>query len=169
MDVLEKADERTLAEMKEWLFKENIRIAEERERLDKERKDFEDEKRSAMMKLEQKQSVQEIKKRRIDMEQQLVARKLAMLEDEYIRLSKEKQKFEQEKMTYEKIRKFSRPVSHVTYIGTDFLFQGVDNEIALKKRYRDLLKIFHPDNLNGDTAVIQNINKEYDFLKKMYG
>ena len=47
-------------------------------------------------------------------------------------------------------------------------FKGVDNELALKKRYRDLTKIFHPDNLNGDTDTLKHINKEYNALKQIY-
>jgi hypothetical protein len=81
-----------------------------------------------------------------------------------------KKNIEEEKETFEKIKKFRRPAQNtVTYVGTDFLFKGVDDDKSLKKRYRDLLKIFHPDNLSGDTSVIQNINKEYEALKKIYG
>ena len=45
------------------------------------------------------------------------------------------------------------------------LFAGVTNPLALKKRYRDLLKIFHPDNLCGDTNMVTIINKQYEKLK----
>ena len=33
----------------------------------------------------------------------------------------------------------------------DKFFRGVDSELALRKRYKELLKIFHPDNKCGDT------------------
>ena len=42
------------------------------------------------------------------------------------------------------------------------------NELALKKRYKDLIKIYHPDNLDGDTGTIQEINREYERLKKVF-
>lgn len=48
-------------------------------------------------------------------------------------------------------------------------FAGVKDAEALKKRYRDLLKIYHPDNQNGDTSTVQQIQKEYDFIKSKYG
>lgn len=48
----------------------------------------------------------------------------------------------------------------------DILFKGVRSEAALKKRYRELMKIFHPDNQDGDDSVIHAINIEYDRLKK---
>ena len=44
-------------------------------------------------------------------------------------------------------------------------FAGVSSELALKKRYKDLIKIYHPDNISGDTNTIQEINREYDELK----
>lgn len=43
-------------------------------------------------------------------------------------------------------------------------FTGVDNAESLKKRYYDLLKIYHPDNQNGDMVVSQKIQEEYEFL-----
>ncbi|MDE6737819.1 MAG: J domain-containing protein, partial [Lachnospiraceae bacterium] len=47
-------------------------------------------------------------------------------------------------------------------------FQGVSNPLSLKKRYKDLIKIFHPDNLSGDKEMIQRINREYESLKSSY-
>ena len=41
------------------------------------------------------------------------------------------------------------------------LFRSVNNSLGLRKRYRDLVKIFHPDNLFGDEELSQMINKEY--------
>lgn len=32
----------------------------------------------------------------------------------------------------------------------------------LRKRYRHLLKQYHPDNLNGSNAMTKEINTEYD-------
>lgn len=41
-------------------------------------------------------------------------------------------------------------------------FAGVSGLDELKKRYRDLLKIYHPDNFAGDTSITQQIQAEYD-------
>ena len=38
----------------------------------------------------------------------------------------------------------------------------------LKKRYKDLLKIYHPDNASGDVQTIQEIHREYDILMEKY-
>lgn len=37
----------------------------------------------------------------------------------------------------------------------------------LKKRYKDLIKIYHPDNVAGDTRTVQEINKEYEKMKQL--
>lgn len=47
-------------------------------------------------------------------------------------------------------------------------FKGVSDSEGLKKRYRDLLKIYHPDNSAGDTSITQQIQKEYDKLISEY-
>ena len=35
---------------------------------------------------------------------------------------------------------------------------------ALRKQYKELLKKYHPDNINGSTEATQEINAEYDRL-----
>lgn len=51
--------------------------------------------------------------------------------------------------------------------GTSY-FAGVNDKKSLKKRYHDLLKIYHPDNQNGDSSVSKQIQEEYDSLSKKY-
>ena len=46
----------------------------------------------------------------------------------------------------------------------DVLFRGADNILLLKKRYKDLMKMFHPDCLGGDTEMVKALNKTYDKL-----
>ena len=43
-------------------------------------------------------------------------------------------------------------------------FAGVKTVEELRKRYRELLKKYHPDNENGSVEVTQEINVEYDAL-----
>ncbi len=152
-------------EQKEWLFKENMRLADERAKLEEERRAFEKYKSEETMKLDHRRAIDSIESRRVEMEKNLLEKKIALLEKEYIRLANDKEAFELLKKRHRTV------VNHnVTYNfnGVDVMFAGVDSEFALKKRYRDLLKIFHPDNLDGDTAVIQDINTAYNNLKKKY-
>jgi len=41
-------------------------------------------------------------------------------------------------------------------------FAGVTNIEELRKKYRELLKKYHPDNMNGNTVLTQEIIAEYD-------
>ena len=43
-------------------------------------------------------------------------------------------------------------------------FAGVKTVEELRKKYRELLKKFHPDNANGSVEITQQINAEYDAL-----
>lgn len=47
-------------------------------------------------------------------------------------------------------------------------FNGVTDKASLKKRYHELLKIYHPDNQNGDTETVQRIQKEYEYLEHTF-
>ena len=47
-------------------------------------------------------------------------------------------------------------------------FRGVDNDMELRKRYKELLKIFHPDNKCGDTKTFLLIQTEYESLRRKY-
>ena len=94
-----------------------------------------------------------------------------VLEHEFSLFTKEKEEFEKEKrrqeykekLEYE--RNFFRKNDR---INAGMYFLGVHDELSLKKRYRDLLKLFHPDSMNGDLDAMQAINKEYNELKKKY-
>lgn len=43
-------------------------------------------------------------------------------------------------------------------------FAGVKTVEELRKRYRELLKKYHPDSKDGSTEVTQKINAEYDLV-----
>ena len=167
---LQSAQEKDLSDIKEWFFAENIRLSEERDKLEEDRRAFEREKNAAMDELNGKIIKTELQFRQLEERNKLVTEQLEYIQQEYKRIEADRKNVEEERETFEKIKKFRRPAQNtVTYVGTDLLFKGVKDENSLKKRYRDLLKIFHPDNLSGDTTIIQNINKEYEPLKKIYG
>lgn len=50
----------------------------------------------------------------------------------------------------------------------DGYFKGVSNSSELKKRYKDLMKIYHPDNTAGDADVMRRIKAEYEELVVFY-
>ena len=73
-----------------------------------------------------------------------------------------------EKLTRSDIEKIQAEIDDRKIIEGEMFFIGVNNESTLKRRYRDLLKIYHPDNVGGDTNTIQEINREYDHLKQRF-
>ena len=97
-------------------------------------------------------------------------KKMDILKNGFMQLDAERKQFEKEKMNFD-----ARKHAHETYrrqeMGMDtakLLFQGVKSQLALKKRYRDLLKMSHPDNIAGDHEMVLLINTAYEELKKEY-
>lgn len=121
---------------------------------------------------EQLQREKKTERDRMSREKDLFDMKWKVLETETQKLADDKKKFEREKAFYAKVLKFNEENGDTNDTeqirGAQIFFIGVGNEKSLKKRYKDLLKIYHPDNLDGDTGTIQEINREYDELcKKM--
>ena len=87
-------------------------------------------------------------------------------------MCKEREEFETKKEKYRERYAASGSSSgcalNVSSYRSSVFFNGVDNVLALKKRYRDLLKIFHPDNMDGDNETVQAINREYAILKEQF-
>lgn len=161
---IDKAEEKDFSEIKLWFFKENVRISQAKQELEEERRAFEREKKKVFWELKRKKAEEELASERLKRDLDLFDKKVEVLNRELRQLANERQKFEREKAIFQENR-----VQKQTQVLTPKLFfKGVDNELALKKRYRDLTKIFHPDNLNGDTDTLKHINKEYNALKKIY-
>lgn len=45
-------------------------------------------------------------------------------------------------------------------------FAGCRDLASVEKKYRSLVKIYHPDNQDGDTAALQEINRQYAEVKR---
>lgn len=138
-------------------------------------KKFEREKKEFLRKKEKEkkefQRQKEMEMRRISQEDQLFRMKWKLLEEEVQKLACEKQRMERQRSFYERVSDFERKgyegikTPSLRAVRGEMFFAGVTSELALKKRYRDLIKIYHPDNVSGDTGTIQEINREYDNLK----
>lgn len=162
-------------EIKHWFFLENVRIQQEKLELEEEKKilekklsDFDKEKREfeAALKVQQNQLVKE---------KQLFEKQWSIIERELKRMAADRDKLEyQKKEIKTELDRLDMKKREVNYcqtlkISPGSFFAGVNSAISLKKRYRELLKIFHPDNKTGDLATIHCINTEYLKLKKEYG
>lgn len=47
-------------------------------------------------------------------------------------------------------------------------FRGINSSEGLKKRYKELMKMYHPDNQYGDNDVCLIVQREYEYLMKRY-
>lgn len=106
--------------------------------------------------------------RRLKEERYFVEQKMAFLKDGFKKLEEERQKFEQEKMHYTSRNEPSYELSTGDSSAVELLFRSaMSNPLALRKRYRDLVKIFHPDNLFGDEELLRMINEEFSKCKRL--
>ncbi len=144
---MESLSEEELRQFKHWLFKENIRINAERKEIKK-------------------------IKERLKRDNLWFDKKLEILQDGFRKLDMDRQKLEKEKMRFQLEREYyeedclTGAVNHGTV--THQLFCGVKNQLTLKKRYKDLIKIYHPDNIAGNHDMVVLINKEYEQLKNEF-
>ncbi len=154
-----------------WNFGETLdedinwqKLMEERRRFEEERREFEQEKKAFSIH-------KSMEDRRIESERHLFEMKWKILEDEVKKLASERERVEKQRDFYKRVSSFDQTetVERSRVVHADMFFVGVKNGRSLKKRYKDLLKIYHPDNLSGDTGALQEINREYDILKQQYG
>ncbi|MBQ7506686.1 MAG: molecular chaperone DnaJ [Lachnospiraceae bacterium] len=136
------------------LAAERRHVEEERQKLYKERMDFD--------------RYRETETKRIESDKRLFEMKWKILEEETRRLADERRRVEKQRKFYEQVKRELEMTAEPAITSGDMFFIGVNNEVALKRRYRDLLKIYHPDNLGGDTDTIQEINREYDCLRQKF-
>lgn len=168
-EILDTGSEDELQELKSWLFRENIRLATARKDLEqmqeqfmKEKVQFQDEMKLLNHKLSNE-------RKRLKDDNQFFEKKMAILRDGFQQLDIDRRRLEKDRARlYAEKELIEERVSYETRLDVSVFFQGVTNPLALKKRYKDLIKIFHPDNLAGDKDIIQQINREYDHLKREY-
>lgn len=138
------------------------RFIEEQQKLAEERRQFEQEKKEFEFK-------KKMEENRLAQEARLFEMKWKLLEEEVKKVAKDKRELESEKERYAQGQNTRDiPVAAGNYGEAGMFFSGVDNELALKKRYKELIKIFHPDNRDGDTYTLQEINRVYYSLKEAY-
>lgn len=162
-------DERTIQKQHEfemWRKQETERLEMGKQNLRRQTREMEQER--IQLNIEKahfyrQQEFQETKKKH---EEHLLEMKRQILEGELYRLAEEKKQFEQKKSFYDQVEAYQKEdirTKPASIHGTMF-FAGVNSQSSLKKRYKDLLKIYHPDNKCGDTDAIQEINREYQRL-----
>lgn len=178
-EILRSGDADELKEAKIWLFQENMRLEQERKLLEQERKSLEEAKDKfnkericfkEEMNVLNRRSV--IERKRLKEENLFFEKKMAILQDGFRQLESDRKNLEHEKICFEKEREIlsqNRPsMDYYDDIGSavGLLFRNATNPLTLRKRYKDLMKIFHPDNIAGDAELVQMINKEFSRRKR---
>ena len=163
-----------LEEKKKWFFKENIRLEELRKNLEQQQGKLEQEEQVVEIQkqmLEKQKRSLDLLRKQLDNQKHLFDQQWQILERETRQLAIDREKFKRDKLMYrdevyrEARRKFAM-VQNISHSGVNLFFKGVDSSAALKKRYKALLKIYHPDNADGDKEVLQAISAEYETLSR---
>lgn len=174
-----------LENLKHQLFMENVRIQAEKSQIENDyeglrkekkevaadRKQLSREKKQLTIEINQLREQVEYQRKRLrederllDQKQKLVERGYEMLEQDKKQIQREYSRMEQER---EQLRRAAATARKEVY-ATGIFFRGINNRVALKKRYKDLLKIYHPDNICGDNEILLKINREYEELKERF-
>ncbi|MDE5932005.1 MAG: hypothetical protein K2H40_05915 [Lachnospiraceae bacterium] len=168
-ETLEEAvSEEELNKLKSWLFKENVRIISAAKELEQMQEQFQEEKEQFQEEMKALNRKMAAERQRLKDDNLFFEKKMEILKGGFTELDMDRRRLEKEWARLEAQKEvLQRPVYNSGRDVSD-LFRGVKNPLALKKRYKDLIKIFHPDNVAGDKDMIQRINKEYENLKHEY-
>lgn len=166
MNQAKTAEENRQTAFSGWCFNETVEIARNKQALDDERRELE--KLQQQLRKEQEEFKRKIEweEQRMNREKELFEMKLRILEEELQKFAIDKKKFEQQKAFYDRVNEYEKKsaAQQSNVVRGEMFFIGVENKSTLKKRYKDLIKIYHPDNAAGDTMTIQEINDEYQKL-----
>lgn len=169
-ELLKGDTEDRLNELKVWLFKENIRILAAQNELKEQLEKFEAEKNTFYAEMRSMSRSMDNDRKRLVQESRFFDQKMQILQSGFAQLDADRRKFQKEKDKFDAKRDFydDSQIYFARMEITEMLFKGVNSILALKKRYKDLIKMFHPDNVAGDHEMVQIINREYEELKKAY-
>ncbi|MBQ3790891.1 MAG: hypothetical protein II800_08150 [Lachnospiraceae bacterium] len=152
--------------LRSFLFRESVRLETKERSINEKIERFETERRQFREEMGDLNRQLERDRRELRQESALFDKRLSILRNGFDQLAADKKNLEQERMKLEAEREV---IANERLAGGEFLFRGVKDSWTLRKRYKDLIKIFHPDNAGGDHEIIQLINQEYEELTNEYG
>ena len=156
--VYDLGDEGNSEDLKHFLFLESVRISQEKQELLEEKRKLD---------LEKKKIARE--KDLFEKQWKIVEKELRKIGTDRDNIARDKAYIEREKANLKRMQQQMKSAASNVTVKSGTYFAGVSGTAALSKRYRDLLKIYHPDNGNGDSATLLAINKEYEAVKKQFG
>lgn len=159
----ESSDE--LKEAKLWLFKEQMRLEKERKELEETKDKFLRERASFMNEMNTLNRRSVMERKRLKEESLFFEKKMEILQGGFKQLEQDRRVLEQERRDFEVEKQVQAGRSAMDFYGdgsiVELLFRNATNPLALRKRYKDLIKIYHPDNIAGDEELVQMINREF--------
>jgi len=159
-------------ELKRWLFLENVKLNQQKQQLESEIEDLNRQKAEFESEKIRGNREMELKERKLSREKDLFEKQWKIVERELVRMAKDRDKMAKERAYIQKekdeLKKMRQAAPGEAGIKSGTFFMGVSSLEGLKKRYRDLMKIYHPDNENGDETTVLYINKEYEKLKPKF-
>lgn len=167
-EIIKAESPEELKKAKLWLFQENMRLENERSEFIQVRDKFQKERVKLRDEMDELNRRTVLERKRLKEENLFFEKKMMILQDGFRRLEEDRRSFEREKrLMKEEIAR----LQETSDIASDsdvaeILFRSVNNPLAIRKRYRDLVKIFHPDNMFGDEELAQQINREFQRRRK---
>ncbi|MCR4585784.1 MAG: hypothetical protein K5686_08685 [Lachnospiraceae bacterium] len=180
-------DKEELERMKHRLFMEKVGIQSERAQLEKElaelvrmkketageRKQLSREKRQLSMEMGRLKEEVEFERKRLKEDERMLDKKQKLIEHSYSLLDADRKKISEDTRRLERewsdLHRATANSRKKEVYATGLFFRGVNNQVALKKRYKELMKIYHPDNICGDQEILIKINEEYEELRYRFG
>lgn len=166
-DNINTLSEEELKNLRRFLFEERISLINERRTLDESYEKFLDERLSFREEMEALNSKVLYERKRLKDEEAFFDKKMMILQNGFAALEMDRKSFERQKAEFEREKSENR--RNYEDIGdVSSFFIGVTSYLGLKKRYKDLMKIFHPDTLDGDNSMAVAIKNEFEMLKDRF-
>ena len=154
-----------LSQLRLWLFKESVRLENMESSLAEAYARLEEDQISFREKMDAEERKLETATKKLTNDKALFEQRLRILNNGFDQLNSDKKKLEGEFIRLEREKAYQRENE---YEALDLLFRGANSALTLKKRYKDLMKMFHPDNVSGDQEMVQLIAEEYRTLCRQY-
>lgn len=166
------SDEEQIKAAKQWLFNEYVRISTEASELAQMKDKFNKERATYTQEMNALNHRMVMEQKRLREEHMFFEKKLAILQQGFKELEEDRKKLEQERKQLKYAQSSQRQTAGSSESIRDaeefvaLLFRNINSPLTLQKRYRDLVKIYHPDNFCGDEYLVQLINKEFKRRKE---
>ncbi len=164
-EIILNGTEDDLSQLRIWLFKESVRLENMESALSERYAKLERDEMSFKERVDSMEKKLENAVKKLTNDKALFDQRLEILNNGFEELNADKKRLESEFRRLEREKAYQRDDE---YDALDMLFRGVNSPLTLKKRYKDLMKMFHPDNVSGDSYMVQLINEEYSVLCRQY-